>query len=185
MKWVSVSASPQTLKHNLVHANSCEGKTVQVTSFLGAMASCRLLDSVLIIAPATVLHHWLNELKVWAPGLRRILLHNSGEKDGYSRKANLHLFDGLEKWLRRSRKYRVNEIIEEGHDENTDDVFCGSGYCVLTTYEQVRLCSDVYSSHLWSYVILDEGQKIRNPNADVTLTCKVSWKTYRFMSVIR
>ena len=53
----------------ILHASAL----VQVSSFLGSMASNRLLDSVLIVSPATMLSHWLKELAVWAPGLRRIL----------------------------------------------------------------------------------------------------------------
>ena len=74
-------------------------------------------------------------------------------------------------------KFRVNEPIDENDDDCEDDIFCGTGYVVLTTYEQVRQLSDVYVNHLWSYVILDEGQKIRNPDTDVTLACKV-WCFY-------
>ena len=131
-----------------------------------------MYDSVLIICPATVLNHWLNELKIWAPGIRRILIHNSGNKDGISRNISLHLLAALDKWLRRARKYRTNEPIDET-DEEGEDRFCGTGYCILTTYEQVRRSAEVFTNHLWSYVIMDEGQKIRNPNADITLSCKV------------
>ena len=155
------------------------GKTVQVSSFLGAMTSSRMLESVLIIAPATMLRHWLSELKLWAPGLRRILLHNSGETDGLSRKVSLHLLTALDKWLRKARKYRINEPID-GDNETDIDSFCGTGYVVLTTYEQVRMNEDLYTNHYWSYIILDEGQKIRNPDAEVTLACKVSFLTSSF-----
>lgn len=34
---------------------------------------------------------------------------------------------------------------------------------------------DDISRHDWHYVILDEGHKIRNPNAAVTLACKQVW----------
>ena len=149
------------------------GKTVQVSSFLSAMTSSRMLDSVLIIAPATMLRHWLNELKIWAPGLRRILLHNSGETDGLSRKVSLHLLTALDRWLKKARKYRINEPIDVDDDADMDK-FCGTGYVILTTYEQVRINVDLYTNHFWSYIVIDEGQKIRNPDAEVTLACKVS-----------
>lgn len=38
------------------------GKTVQAAAFLGAAAASRKLKSVLIVAPATMLQHWLSEL---------------------------------------------------------------------------------------------------------------------------
>jgi DNA excision repair protein ERCC-6 len=149
------------------------GKTVQVSSFVGAMAANRYIDSVLIVAPATMLSHWLSELAVWAPGLRRVMVHRSGESDGVSRVASRGMLRSLEKWLKRARADRVNEAIDErDFDEQGADAFVGTGYAIVTTYESIRRSPDVWINHDWSYVVLDEGQKIRNPDADVTLACK-------------
>ena len=149
------------------------GKTVQVSSFLGVLAANRKLRSVLIVAPATMLQHWLNELAVWAPGLRRILIHPSGETDGVSRNLSPQLLRALAKWLRRSRKDRVNEAIDEKDWETMEHhSFCGTGYAVITTYENLRRNADIYTGHEWSYVVLDEAQKIKNPDADITLAVK-------------
>mmetsp|Transcript_12003 Transcript_12003/g.26179 ORF Transcript_12003/g.26179 Transcript_12003/m.26179 type:complete len:1309 (-) Transcript_12003:106-4032(-) len=149
------------------------GKTVQVSSFLGAMAGNRLLDSVLIIAPATVLAHWLRELAVWAPGLRRIMVHRSGESDGVSRVVSRGMLRSLQRWLTNARADRVNEAIDEDdYNESKDHAFCGTGYAVVTTYENIRRSPDEWTNHNWSYVVLDEGQKIRNPDAGVTLAVK-------------
>ena len=113
------------------------GKTVQVSSFLGAMAANRLLDSVLIVAPATMLAHWLSELSVWAPGLRRVMVHHSGETDGVSRVASEGMLRSLQKWLKNARADRVNEPLdEEDYKEKGADAFCGTGYAVVTTYER-------------------------------------------------
>jgi DNA excision repair protein ERCC-6 len=43
-----------------------------------------------------------------------------------------------------------------------------SGGVIITTYEQMRIHSTVLSKPKWSYVVLDEGHKIRNPDAEVT-----------------
>ncbi|XP_026954351.1 DNA excision repair protein ERCC-6 isoform X3 [Sagmatias obliquidens] len=43
---------------------------------------------------------------------------------------------------------------------------------LITSYSYVRLMQDDISRHDWHYVILDEGHKIRNPNAAITLACK-------------
>lgn len=146
------------------------GKTIQICSFLGSMASSRKLKSVLIIAPATLLSHWLTELSIWAPGLRRILLHNSGE---YNRTPSRALFKRLDSWLNNARADRVNEPIDERDLEEQDpNLFIGTGYVVLTTYENIRRQAETWIAHKWSYVVVDEGQKIRNPDADITITCK-------------
>ena len=43
---------------------------------------------------------------------------------------------------------------------------------LVTSYSSVRLRQDILLRHDWHYVILDEGHKIRNPDAHVTLACK-------------
>jgi DNA excision repair protein ERCC-6 len=150
-----------------------QGKTVQVGSFLGVLAASRKLRSVLIVAPATMLQHWLNELAKWAPGLRRVLIHASGENDGSSRTMTPNLLRSLAKWLKRARSDRLNEAIDEEDWETMEHhSFCGTGYAVVTTYENLRRNIDTYTEHPWSYFVLDEAQKIRNPDAAITLACK-------------
>uniref|UniRef100_A0A8D0HGT7 DNA excision repair protein ERCC-6 n=1 Tax=Sphenodon punctatus TaxID=8508 RepID=A0A8D0HGT7_SPHPU len=43
---------------------------------------------------------------------------------------------------------------------------------LITSYSYIRLMQDNINRYDWHYVILDEGHKIRNPNAAVTLACK-------------
>ncbi|NWW73185.1 ERCC6 protein, partial [Climacteris rufus] len=43
---------------------------------------------------------------------------------------------------------------------------------LITSYSYIRLMQDNIHAYDWHYVILDEGHKIRNPNAAVTLACK-------------
>ncbi|OEU20833.1 SNF2_N-domain-containing protein [Fragilariopsis cylindrus CCMP1102] len=117
------------------------GKTIQVASFLGSMAASRKLKAILIISPATLLQHWLKEMKRWAPGVRRFLIHQSGDTLSTTRQL----------------------------DPST---FCGTAYVFVTTFENVRRNEDIYMNHRWSYVVIDEAQKIRNPNAYITLACK-------------
>jgi DNA excision repair protein ERCC-6 len=149
------------------------GKTVQVASFLGVLGASRKLKSVLVIAPATMLQHWLNELAIWAPGLRRVLIHPSGEVDGISRKVSADLLHTLATWLRQVRRDRVNEAIDDEDWETAEPhSFCGTGYVVVTTYENIRRNPEIWTRHDWSYSVLDEAQKIRNPDAEVTLACK-------------
>jgi DNA excision repair protein ERCC-6 len=145
-----------------------------VAAFLGAAASSRKLKSVLIVAPASILQHWLTELSLWAPGLRRILIHTSGGSiDGFDRTMSRQLLRKLSLWLSKSRINRVNEAIDDEDWATLEPhSFCGTGYVVVTTYENLRRNADIYSSHDWSYVVLDEAQKIRNPDADITLASK-------------
>ena len=102
----------------------------------------------------------MNELAVWSPGLRRILIHNSAT-DSYVREASLSLFKSLDVWLKRERKQRRNEPFDEedldDDNEEYQDTFCGTGYVLVTTYENIRRSADVWTQHNWNYVILDEG----------------------------
>jgi len=132
------------------------------------------------------LQHWLNELAKWSPGLRRILIHkmaegrdNAGSHNhpssslASSRVISNKLLTHLTRWLRKCRRDYVNEVIDEDDlKEYNEDIFVGTGYAVVTTYENIRRNMEVWTDHDWSYVVLDEGQKIRNPDADVTLACK-------------
>ncbi|XP_066477081.1 DNA excision repair protein ERCC-6 isoform X2 [Tiliqua scincoides] len=43
---------------------------------------------------------------------------------------------------------------------------------LITSYSYIRMMQDNIHGYDWHYVILDEGHKIRNPNAAVTIACK-------------
>ncbi|CAI5948734.1 unnamed protein product [Closterium sp. NIES-65] len=67
-------------------------------------------------------------------------------------------------------------------DVDSDDVILEGGLripglargnsLVITTYEQVRLRRELFLAVDWGYAILDEGHRIRNPDADTTIACK-------------
>eukprot|EP00536_Pseudo-nitzschia_multiseries_P012048 jgi/Psemu1/298000/fgenesh1_pm.440_\ len=162
------------------------GKTIQVSSFLGSMAASRKLKSILIISPATMLQHWLKEMAKWAPGVRRMLIHQSGDTPMPSsqyqgllynntgqRKITTKKLKEASRWLKESRLDRLYEIIDEDDLDTRDpSTFCGTAYAFVTTFENVRRNEEIWTNHDWSYVVIDEAQKIRNPTADITLVCK-------------
>ena len=43
---------------------------------------------------------------------------------------------------------------------------------IVTSYTNLRIHQDELLRYNWEYIILDEGHKIRNPDAEITLTCK-------------
>jgi hypothetical protein len=43
---------------------------------------------------------------------------------------------------------------------------------LLTSYEQLRIQREKLLDVQWGYVVLDEGHRIRNPDADITLVYK-------------
>lgn len=46
------------------------------------------------------------------------------------------------------------------------------GHILITTYEGLRINQEDLLKHRWEYIVMDEGHKIRNPDAEITLTCK-------------
>uniref|UniRef100_A0AAV2JP25 DNA excision repair protein ERCC-6 n=1 Tax=Knipowitschia caucasica TaxID=637954 RepID=A0AAV2JP25_KNICA len=52
---------------------------------------------------------------------------------------------------------------------------------LITSYSAVRNLQDVLLRYDWHYIILDEGHKIRNPNAGVTMACKQFRTPHRFI----
>ena len=43
---------------------------------------------------------------------------------------------------------------------------------IVTSYSNLRIHQDELLRYKWDYLILDEGHKIRNPDAEITLACK-------------
>ncbi len=46
------------------------------------------------------------------------------------------------------------------------------GHVLITSYGHLRMFKAVFTKKDWRCVVLDEGHKIRNPDADITMTCK-------------
>ncbi|XP_025736375.1 DNA excision repair protein ERCC-6 isoform X1 [Callorhinus ursinus] len=72
--------------------------------------------------------------------------------------------------------FRVAILHETGsYTQKKEKLIRDIAHChgiLITSYSYIRLMQDDISRHDWHYVILDEGHKIRNPNAAVTLACK-------------
>ncbi|XP_063347071.1 DNA excision repair protein ERCC-6 [Pelmatolapia mariae] len=52
---------------------------------------------------------------------------------------------------------------------------------LITSYSAVRNMQETLQLYNWHYIILDEGHKIRNPNAGVTVACKQFRTPHRFI----
>ena len=120
------------------------GKTVQITAFLAGLHHSGLFKPSLIVCPATMLRQWLREIREWYPSFRVAILHESARSKNSSF----------------SRSQVVARIAS-----------APSGV-LLTTYDQMRICKGELGRVNWGYVVLDEGHKIRNPDAEVTLAAK-------------
>ncbi|KAI6243649.1 hypothetical protein M3Y99_00027100 [Aphelenchoides fujianensis] len=116
------------------------GKTIQVAVLLRSIAESRQysrifdyhgLGPTLIIAPATLMHQWVRELRAWFPKCRAAVFHSSGS------------FSGSKKRLLQSMATpRPN------------------GTVLITSYSTYTLVYKDFLKVNWHYVILDEGHKI-------------------------
>lgn len=121
------------------------GKTVTIVSFLASLySSGKIAAPVLVACPATLMAQWAHEFHAWCAPVRVVILHASGSAGPKAY--------GL---VRSERAFRALGPT----------VF-------LTTYEGVRIHQKALTRLPWSYVVLDEGHKIKNPDSMVTLACK-------------
>ena len=135
------------------------GKTATTAAFLGALydqPSRRRRGRkkcILILAPTTMLSHWTREIHRWAPRLRVMVLHRSAtafDRAASGDPATLTTF--------------LAKAIEEPRRS--------SAKVVLASYDGMHALHEALIAKRWGYVVLDEGQKIRNPTARVTQLCK-------------
>ena len=137
------------------------GKTVQVSAFLCALERSGLYRPTLVVCPATMLRQWRRELRAWAPGLRPVILHESAVSQSALSDARGNKKSARLKLLR--------------------DCVSDPKGVLLTTYEHLRLMRDHVLSVRWGYAVLDEGHKIRNPDADVTICAKQLQTVHRLI----
>lgn len=146
------------------------GKTIQIISFLGGLHySKKITKPVIVVAPATVMKQWVNEFHTWWPPFRVSILHTSGsgmidvgresrlEEDLVSRAPSARR-KSLTKNQKAAKKI-VDRVINEGH-------------VLVTTYTGLQTYAELLIPVDWEYAVLDEGHKIRNPNAAITIYSK-------------
>lgn len=134
------------------------GKTAQVAVHFGSLGKMnhqlnqKKQAVFLIVCPATVLVHWVKEMHRWAPTMRTGILHTISatgkEILSLSTEDLMHVLKNL----------RRSDISE--------------GITVITSYETMRRSVEALTAIEWTAVCLDEGHKIRNPDAAVTIACK-------------
>ena len=147
------------------------GKTIQIIAFLaGLHYSKRLSKPVIVVAPATVMKQWVNEFHTWWPPFRVSILHTSGsgmldlgreareEEDLFSLIPSATKQVTLPKSHRRAQAI-VDRVVRDGH-------------ILVTTYSGLQSYAQMLIPVDWEYAVLDEGHKIRNPNAAITIYCK-------------
>lgn len=145
------------------------GKTIQIISFLAGLHYSRKLNGpVIVVCPATVMKQWVNEFHRWWPPLRVSILHTSGSGMLNVRSEDRYEYDlernNLPTGFKKTKNHKtaqriVNKVAKDGH-------------VLVTTYSGLQTYADLLLPMKWEYAVLDEGHKIRNPNAAITIYCK-------------
>ncbi|RMZ92705.1 hypothetical protein DV736_g5, partial [Chaetothyriales sp. CBS 134916] len=148
------------------------GKTIQIIAFLAGLHYSKKLDKpIIVVCPATVMKQWVNEFHRWWPPFRVTILHSSGSgMVSLSNESNREDRLLTQVWdpdrrserltaAQRTAKKVLAPILEQGG-------------VLVTTYSGLQSYAPLLIPVGWSYAILDEGHKIRNPNTAITIYCK-------------
>ncbi|KAJ4715246.1 Chromatin remodeling 24 [Melia azedarach] len=118
------------------------GKTMQICGFLAGLFNSRLIKRVLVVAPKTLLSHWIKELSVVG------LSAKTREYFGTCAKA---------------RQYELQYVLQDkGVLLTTYDIVRNNSKSLRGNYYLSDDSSD--DDAVWDYMILDEGHLIKNPS---------------------
>lgn len=139
------------------------GKTVQLIAFIAALhSSKRLKRPVIVVCPATLLRQWVSEFHRWWPPLRVSILHSSGSgmmNPSFEDDYDLDHYRPIAGKSQNAARRIIDSVVKKGH-------------VLVTTYTGLQTYAEELLRVEWDYAVLDEGHKIRNPNAEITVTCK-------------
>lgn len=111
------------------------GKTIQAIALICHLIEKRQTGPYLIIAPLSTIPNWLVEFERFAPAIPVVLFYGKQNERNNIR-------------INIKRKHRVA-------DDYTQPV-------VITTYEVPLMEIKFLQSQKWRYIIIDEGQRIKN-----------------------
>ncbi|XP_052170054.1 LOW QUALITY PROTEIN: protein CHROMATIN REMODELING 8 [Diospyros lotus] len=157
------------------------GKTIQVLSFLGALHFSNMYKPSIIVCPVTLLRQWKREARKWYPSFRVEILHDSAQDPRKKRSESYESDSGSEELLNSESEQNLSSNNTKKWDSLINRVLRSHSGLLITTYEQLRLNGDKLLDIEWGYAVLDEGHRIRNPNAEITLVCKQLLTVHRII----
>ncbi|EAU92718.2 SHREC complex subunit Mit1 [Coprinopsis cinerea okayama7 len=121
------------------------GKTVQVSSFLGTVATKWQAYPALVVVPNSTITNWVREFERWAPSLRVVPFY--GEK-------------------------KAREVIKQFelfHERVPDGYTSAKFHVLVTTYEGITGTKDwgaVFKRQpRWEVLVVDEGQRLKSDSS--------------------
>ncbi|KAK6259939.1 SNF2 [Theobroma cacao] len=160
------------------------GKTIQVLSFLGALHFSNMYEPSIVVCPVTLLRQWKREARRWYSKFHIEILHDSAQDPAYEKsQAKSHGESDHESEGSLDSDYEGNFSSKSSKkwDSLINRVLRSKSGLLITTYEQLRLLGGKLLDIQWGYAVLDEGHRIRNPNAEITLVCKQLQTVHRII----
>ncbi|KAE8685042.1 Protein CHROMATIN REMODELING 8 [Hibiscus syriacus] len=160
------------------------GKTVQVLSFLGALHFSNMYEPSIVVCPVTLLQQWRREACRWYSKFHVEILHDSAQDPAYKKKQAKYdgeSDDESEGSVDSDYQGNFSSKSRKKWDSLINRVLQSKSGLLITTYEQLRLLGDKLLDIEWGYAVLDEGHRIRNPNAEITLVCKQLQTVHRII----
>ncbi|CAK7346372.1 unnamed protein product [Dovyalis caffra] len=163
------------------------GKTIQILSFLGALHFSNMYKPSIVVCPVTLLRQWKREAQKWYPRFHVELLHDSAQdvsyKNPFKKKRDQSYESDYETEDSSDSDYEGSMSSRKANrwDSLINRVLESDSGLLITTYEQLRLLGEKLLDFEWGYAVLDEGHRIRNPNAEVTLVCKQLQTVHRII----
>lgn len=171
------------------------GKTLQTLSLIQYLKETRKLSGsngerrpCLVICPLSVLSSWMSEARRWTPGLKVLRFHGpvvernrvkkvaTGEEDMYGNQTKHARRRQNERRTAAGRPVIVNlDSDAEDTDEHGIDL-------IVTTYDGFKSEESWFKrAFVWSYVVLDEGHKIKNDLSQVSKALQGLGAEYRLI----
>lgn len=160
------------------------GKTIQVLSFLGALHFSNMYKPSIVVCPVTLLRQWKREAQKWYPSFHVEILHDSAQDPSGYRKKRAKFSDtddDSEGSLDSDYEGKFSSKNPKKWDFLINRVLRSESGLLITTYEHLRLLGEKLLDIDWGYAVLDEGHRIRNPNAEITLVCKQLQTVHRII----
>lgn len=117
------------------------GKTIQTIAFYCFLLEMGITGPFLVIAPLSTIPNWLSEFSKFAPKLPTVLYHGT-ESERIALRPTFY------------NTQKVNKL-------NCQPV-------IITTYDVVRRDIAFLKKINWKYITIDEGQKVKNANAQIS-----------------
>lgn len=159
------------------------GKTLQTLSLFQYLKESHKhstsrdeLRPCLVVCPLSVLSSWIAESRRWTPGLKVLRFHGSANERDRLKRIAMGDIDNFGNETRGARKKKNDRRTATGKpiidlESETDDAQDERRVdLIVTTYEGFLAEQGWFKkAFLWSYVVLDEGHKIKN---DLSLVSK-------------